>query len=64
MNVKLTFRTREYSIQAGMTLRSALIKLEIPVESVLAVREGILITDDEILLEGDEIRLVPVISGG
>jgi sulfur carrier protein ThiS len=64
MNVKLTFRTREYSIKAGMTLRSVLQKLDIPVESVLAVREGTLITDDEILLEGDEIRLVPVISGG
>jgi len=47
-----------------MTLRSALLKLEIPVESVLAVRDDILITDDEILKDGESIRLVPVISGG
>ncbi|MBN1267252.1 MAG: MoaD/ThiS family protein [Anaerolineales bacterium] len=64
MDVKLTFRSREYMISSGMTLRSALLKLNIPVESVLAVRRNTLITDDEILKDGDEIKLVPVISGG
>ncbi len=30
----------------------------------LTVRNGTLITDDEILKAGDEIELIPVVSGG
>lgn len=64
MAVKLTLRDQEYEVPAGMTVRDALLKVGIPPESVLATREGELITDDEILREGDHIKLVAVISGG
>jgi sulfur carrier protein ThiS len=64
MTAKLILRKKEYEIRHGMTIRSALKKLEIPPESVLPTREGELISEEEILREGDVIRLVPVISGG
>ena len=47
-----------------MTLQHALEKINIQPEAVIAVREGEMITDDVILREGDEIRLIAVISGG
>ena len=47
-----------------MTVRKALQKLGIEPDSVLATRNGELLTDDEILKENDVIKLVPVISGG
>jgi len=47
-----------------MTIRSALLKLHIQPEAVLPTRDGELLTDDEILQERDEIRLIAVISGG
>jgi sulfur carrier protein ThiS len=47
-----------------MTLLSALDKVNILPETVLATREGELILDDEILRDGEEVRLVAVISGG
>jgi len=47
-----------------MTIRSALLRLNIQPEAVLPTRDGELLTDDELLLEGDEIRLIAVISGG
>jgi sulfur carrier protein ThiS len=47
-----------------MTVRDALLRLEIEPESVLPTRDGELITDDEHLREGEVIRLVAVISGG
>lgn len=47
-----------------MTLRSALKKCELNPHVVLAVRKGKLITEDMILEDGDEIKLVAVISGG
>lgn len=62
--VKIVFRNQEYEVKSGLTLRDALKKLGINQESVLATREGELITDDEILRPGETIRLVAVISGG
>lgn len=64
MTVKLNLRGKEYEVRAGMTLLDALKKINVLSESVLAVRAGEMILDDEILKEGDVIRLVAVISGG
>jgi sulfur carrier protein ThiS len=64
MTVKIYLRKDTYEVRAGMTLRDALIKLEIQPEAVLSTRAGELLTDDEILRTGDEIRLIAVISGG
>ncbi len=64
MPVKLILRGQEYEVRAGMTVRHALGKIAVEPEAVIATRDGELITDDEILQEGDVIRLVAVISGG
>lgn len=64
MPVRLTLREQDYEVRAGMTVRDALRHVGLTPESVLATRQGELLTDDEILREGDEIRLVAVISGG
>lgn len=62
--VKLTFRDQEFQVAGGMTLSSALEKCELNPHIVLAVRQGKLITEDMILQDGDQIKLVAVISGG
>ena len=62
--VKLILRDKEYEVRPGMDLLAALVKCEILSESVIATRDGELILDDEILKEGDIIKLVAVISGG
>lgn len=64
MTVKLILRDKEYEVRPGMALVDALKKNNIIPESVIAVREGEVITDDEILKNGDVIKLVMVISGG
>lgn len=64
MSVKLVLRNKEYEVKAGMALLDALKKCGIVPESVIATREGELITEDEILKDGEEIKLVAVISGG
>jgi sulfur carrier protein ThiS len=64
MTTTLKLRDRTYQVPAGMTVRDALIRLGIEPESVLATRDGQLITDDQALKEGEVIRLVAVISGG
>ena len=62
--VKLILRDKEYEVKSGMTLLDSLKKCDILSESVIATRKGDLILDDEILKNGDVIKLVAVISGG
>jgi sulfur carrier protein len=62
--VKLILRDKEYQVKPGMTLLSALQKSQIVPESVIATRDGEMILEDEILKEGDMIKLIAVISGG
>jgi len=47
-----------------MMLLDALKKNNIVPESVIATLKGEMILDDEILKEGDVIKLIAVISGG
>jgi sulfur carrier protein ThiS len=64
MTVKLILRTKTYEVKPGMALYHSLEKAGIPLESVLAIRNGEMLTGEEILNDGDEIRLVAVVSGG
>ncbi len=62
--VKLILRDKEYEVKAGMTLLSALQHIDVLPESVIATRDGEMILEDEILGDGQVIKLVAVISGG
>ncbi len=62
--VKLILRDKEYEVKPGMTLLSSLEKCNILPESVIATRDGEMILEDEILKDGDVVKLVAVISGG
>jgi len=64
MSAKLILRDKEYEIRPGMTLLAALQKNNIVPESVIAMRNGEMITDDEVLRAGDVVKLIAVISGG
>jgi sulfur carrier protein ThiS len=62
--VKLIFRDQVFEVRPGMTVLDALKKNFILPEGVICTRDGELLTEDEILIEGDEIRLISAISGG
>jgi sulfur carrier protein ThiS len=62
--VKLVLRNKEYEVKPGMNLLAALQKINVIPESVIATRDGEMILDDEILKDGDVVKLVAVISGG
>lgn len=64
MTVKLVLRDKEYEVKAGMTLLDSLKKINVLSESVIATRNGEMILDDEILRDGDVVKLIAVISGG
>jgi sulfur carrier protein len=62
--VKLILRDKEFEVKPGMTLLSALQKIDVLSESVIATRDGEMILEDEILKDGDVVKLIAVISGG
>lgn len=60
----MVLREKEFEVRPGMMLLDALKKSNIVPESVIATRKGEMILDDEILEDGDLVKLVAVISGG
>lgn len=62
--VTIILREKEYQVHSGMDLLAALKKCEILPEAVIATRGGEILTEDEILHDGETIKLVAVISGG
>ena len=62
--IKLKFRDQEWTLEGKYTVRQAVEKVGLQPQAVLAVRDGKLLTGDTRLNDGDEIKLVGVISGG
>jgi sulfur carrier protein ThiS len=62
--MKIIYRDQEWDVKGGSTARVAIIKVGLDPEAVLVVRNGALVTDDTVLREEDEIKLIAVISGG
>ena len=64
MTIKIKLRERDYQIEGDLTLYKIFKRLNISSHSVLAIRNGFLLTEDEILHDEDQIELIEVISGG
>ena len=64
MPAELILREKTYPIPSGTTIRHALEKIGVNPDTVLPTRDGELLTDDELVRDGDYIRLIAVISGG
>lgn len=62
--VKVTYREKSWEVKPGSTVRHIIEKAGLNPESILAVRDGKLINDATVTREGDEIKLVAVVSGG
>ena len=64
MPITLVLRKKEYQLEGTLTVREALEKLALSPETHLVVRNGELLNEREPLKNGDQVKLVPVISGG
>jgi sulfur carrier protein ThiS len=64
MQATFIIRKKEIQVESGKPLSKTMKGLDLIPESYLAVRDGVLITEDEVIRPGDVIQLVPVISGG
>ncbi len=62
--MKIIYRKKAWELPGGMTARDAIRKVGLDPEAVLVVRNGELVTDDVILRDEDEVKLIAVVSGG
>ncbi len=64
MPVTLILRKKEYYIEGTLTVKDALKQLGLSPESHLVVRDGLLLNENDVLRNGEVVKLVAVISGG
>lgn len=63
--LKAVFRGRVYEFdEERMKVSELLKRLNLSPESTLVVRNDEVLTEDEILRRGDEVRIISAISGG
>ena len=61
---KIVYRDKEWEVPTNITVRDAIQKGGLNPETVLATRDGVLITEDVHLKADDVVKLIAVISGG
>lgn len=65
MTITLLLRKKPLTLEGKtITVHEALQKLGLPVESFLVVKDGQLLTERDVLRDGDTVKLVATISGG
>jgi sulfur carrier protein ThiS len=62
--MKIIYRDQEWELQGRRRVQDAIKEVGLLSQTVLAVRDGKLLTGDLMLEEDDQIKLVAVISGG
>jgi len=62
--MKVYFRGKELEYPERMRVRDLLKKMNLSPQAVLVIRNNEVVTEDEVLEESDEIRIISAISGG
>jgi sulfur carrier protein len=63
--IKLTLRKQEFTLDGpSIQVKTALQQLNLSPEAHLLVRNGELLNENDWLKDGDEVKIVAVISGG
>lgn len=62
--INVTYRDQHWAVPGTFTVRELIQQVGLDPATVIAVRDGKLVFDKELLSEDDEIKLIAVISGG
>ena len=62
--MKITYRDKQWELDGRRRVRDVIKEVGLIPQAVLAVRNGKLVTEETMINEEDEIKLVAVISGG
>ena len=62
--IKVTYRNKQWEVPGQRSVREVIEAVGLNPAMVLAVRNGKLVLDSEMLGDDDELKLIAVISGG
>jgi sulfur carrier protein ThiS len=62
--INVTYRNQHWEVPGQRTVREVIEAVKLNPATVLAVRNGKLVLDSEMLGDDDELKLIAVISGG
>ena len=62
--IEVTYRDQHWELPGRQTVREVIESVGLNPATVLAVRNGKLVFDSEMLGDDDELKLIAVISGG
>ena len=62
--MKIIYRDQEWELHGHWRVQDAIEQVGLVPHTVLAVRNGKLLTEDTTLEEKDEVRLIAVVAGG
>jgi sulfur carrier protein ThiS len=62
--MRIAYRDKTWELEGNQTVRQAIERVGLDPETVLAVRNGELLSEDTPLEPDDEVRLIRPISGG
>ena len=62
--MRVLYRDKTWDVEGKKTVRQVIEELGLIPDTVIAVRDGKLLTEDMVLNPDDEVRLIGVISGG
>jgi sulfur carrier protein ThiS len=64
MTVSILLKDQIYEVESGKSAKESLAEIGMAWQRFLITRAGVLIQGDEILKEGDIIKIVPAVCGG
>ncbi len=64
MPVRLILRKQVFILDGTITVKEAFQQLSLSSESHLIVRDGELLNENDVLRDGEEVKIIPAISGG
>jgi len=62
--INVTYRNKQWEVPGRQTVREVIEAVGLNPAMVLAVRNGKLVLDSEVLGDDDDLKLIAVISGG
>jgi sulfur carrier protein ThiS len=62
--IHVTYRDKQWAVPGRQTVREVIEAVGLNPATVLAVRNGKLVLDSEVLGDEDQLKLIAVISGG
>lgn len=64
MTATLIWHGKEYVVETPCSVKDALATVHLDTEAHLVMRNGKLICEEEMLQDGDMVKLIPVMIGG